>query len=39
RRGGVKRISRLIYDETQGILKTFLENVIKDTVTYTKYAR
>ena len=27
RRGGVKRISGLIYEETRGVLKTFLENV------------
>lgn len=27
RRGGVKRISGLIYEETRGILKIFLENV------------
>ncbi|PNX60382.1 histone H4 [Trifolium pratense] len=25
RRGGVKRISRLIYEETRGVLKIFLE--------------
>ncbi|KAK8971111.1 hypothetical protein KSP40_PGU021268 [Platanthera guangdongensis] len=28
RRGGVKRISRLIYEETRDVLKIFLENVI-----------
>ena len=39
RRGGVKRISGLIYEETRGVLKTFLETVIKDTVTYTEHAR
>jgi hypothetical protein len=27
RRGGVKRISGLIYEETCGVLKIFLENV------------
>ena len=27
RRGGVKRISATIYDETRGVLKIFLENV------------
>ena len=27
RRGGVKRISGLIYEETRGVLKLFLENV------------
>ena len=35
RRGGVKRISGLIYDETRGVLKLFLESVIRDSVTYT----
>ena len=38
RRGGVKRISGLIYEETRGVLKVFLENVIRDSVTYTKHA-
>ena len=33
-RGGVKRISGLIYEETRGVLKSFLENVIRDAVTY-----
>ena len=28
RRGGVKRISGLIYEETRGVLKVFLENVM-----------
>ena len=28
RRGGVKRISGLIYEETRGVLKVFLENVL-----------
>lgn len=35
-RGGVKRISGLIYEETRGVLKIFLENVIRDSVTYTE---
>ena len=39
RRGGVKRISGLIYEETRGVLKVFLEDVIRDTVTYTEYAK
>jgi len=29
RRGGVKRISGLIYEETRGVLKIFLENVCR----------
>ena len=39
RRGGVKRISGLIYEETRGVLKVFLEHVIRDAVTYTEHAR
>ena len=39
RRGGVKRISGLIYEKTRGALKVFLENVIRDAVTYTEHAK
>ena len=39
RRGGVKRISGLMYEETRGVLKVFLENVIQDTIVYTEHAR
>ncbi|KAL0228064.1 hypothetical protein RCL1_004207 [Eukaryota sp. TZLM3-RCL] len=39
RRGGVKRISALIYDETRTVLRTFLEDVIRDSVTYCEHAR
>jgi histone H3/H4 len=39
RRGGVKRISGLIYEETRGVLKIFLENVIRDAVTYCEHAK
>jgi histone H3/H4 len=40
RRGGVKRISGLISRwETRGVLKVFLENVVRDAVTYTEHAR
>jgi histone H4 len=39
RRGGVKRIDGYIYEETRGVLKTFLEHVIRDTLTYTEFAR
>ncbi|RXG58030.1 Histone H4 [Armadillidium vulgare] len=39
-RGGVKSIiSGLIYEETRGVLKVFLENVIRDAVTYTEHAK
>ena len=39
RRGGVKRISSYIYEETRSVLRGFLENVIRDSVTYTEHAR
>jgi histone H4 len=39
RRGGVKRISGLIYEETRTVLKSFLEGVIRDSVTYTEHAK
>ncbi|XP_074844476.1 histone H4-like [Carettochelys insculpta] len=39
RRGGGKRISGLIYEEARGVLKVFLENVIRDAVTYTEHAK
>ena len=39
RRGGVKRISSYIYEETRSVLRAFLENVIRDSVTYTEHAR
>ena len=39
RRGGVKRISGLIYDETRCILREFLTNQIMSASTYTEHAR
>ncbi|KAF7814390.1 protein TSS isoform X1 [Senna tora] len=39
RRGSIKRITGLIYEETRGVLKIFLENVICDAMTYTEHAR
>jgi histone H4 len=39
RRGGVKRISALIYDESRIVLKNFLDGIIRDAVTYTEHAR
>ncbi|KAI0989225.1 hypothetical protein GJ496_004868 [Pomphorhynchus laevis] len=39
RRGGVKRISCLVYDETRSVMKSFLENVIRDAVTYTEHGK
>jgi histone H4 len=39
RRGGVKRLSGLMYEETREVLKSFLEGVIRDTVTFTEHAK
>ncbi|RCN30940.1 core histone H2A/H2B/H3/H4 [Ancylostoma caninum] len=39
RRAGVKRISGLIYEETRGVLRQFLEKVIHDAVMYTEHAK
>jgi histone H4 len=39
RRGGVKRISALIYEYSREILKHFLEGVIRDAITYTEHAK
>ena len=39
RRGGVKRVSNLIYEETRGVLKLFLEQTIRAAVTYTEFAK
>ena len=39
RRGGVKRISALIYDETRMVIRQFLENAIKDAIVYADHAR
>jgi histone H4 len=36
RRGG---ISVLIYEETRNVLRSFLENVVRDSVTYTEHAK
>lgn len=39
RRGGVKRINGAIYEEIRGVMKVFLENTIRDAVTYTEYGK
>ena len=39
RRGGVKRISGLIYEETRSVIRVFLEDVIRDAVAYTEHAK
>jgi histone H4 len=35
----VKRISGLIYEETRSVLKVFLENTIRDSITYAEHAK
>ena len=39
RRGGVKRICGLCYDETRQALRAFLENIIRDAATYAEHAK
>lgn len=39
RRGGVKRISGQVYDETRANCKQWLENVVKDALAYCEHAR
>lgn len=38
RRGGVKRMDPIVYDDARTALRTFLTQVIKNTITYTEYA-
>lgn len=38
RRGGIKRIGGLVYEETRAVLKAWLENVLKDALTYCTHA-
>ncbi len=39
RKGGVARMSKLIYEEVRGIEARFLENVLIDAMAYTRHAR
>merc|ERR1719296_182916 len=39
RRGGVKRISKPIYDEIRQELRLFLESTLRDATTYTEHAK
>ena len=39
RRGGIKRISGLVYKETHGVLKAFLEETLASAITYTEHGR
>ncbi len=38
RRGGVKRMSGLIYDEARGTLRVFLKNIIRDAVVFYEHS-
>ncbi|KAF7289734.1 Histone H4-like protein [Mycena indigotica] len=37
RRGGTKRTSNLIYEETRCLLKKFLDDVVRDTILHTTH--
>ena len=39
RRGGVKRISHLIYEETRAVLVDFIEKMIGDAIKYTEHGK
>jgi len=39
RRGGVKRMSSLVTEEVHTVLRNFLENVLRDAVTYTEHSK
>lgn len=39
RRGGVQRINDGVYQETRGVLKVFLEMILRDAIRYTEHAR
>jgi len=38
-RGGAKSLSGMMYEETRGVLKVFLENLIRDATTSMEHAR
>ena len=39
RRGGVKRIAGVLFDEARAVLKSFVEGVVRDAVTYTEHGK
>lgn len=39
RKGGVKRISGLIYDVVRDALKSFLENIVQTAICFTEHAK
>ena len=38
-RSGIRRIGKTMYEEIRGILKFWVEKIMKDVVTFTEYAR
>ena len=38
-RGGIRRISGIMYEETRGLLKKFVENIVRDSVTYCEHSK
>ena len=39
RRGGVKRMNGIIYEDARKALKTFMEDVVRDSVTFCDHAK
>ena len=39
RRAGIRRLASLLTEEVRGVLKSFVEKVVADAVSYTEYAR
>ena len=39
RRGGVKRISSFVYEDTRHALKNFLQGIVSNATVYTEHAR
>ena len=39
RRGGIKRISGLLYEEVRGVLKAFVNTTVADSVSFTEHAK
>ena len=39
RRGGVRRFLANIYEESRGVLKVFVEQIVKDVITFCEYKR
>jgi len=39
RRAGVKRVSGLLYDEVRGVIKSFVEVVVRDSIAFAEHSR